>query len=51
MMFFINENFIESIFDNSLSEGNVGVRIGLSNSTSDEIQFYFDDFVLRKMPP
>lgn len=50
MFFFINDTYATSIIDNSLSEGNVGIRIGVVNPTSDEIQFYFDDFVLRQTP-
>lgn len=47
---YINGVNVQTVVDDSLASGNVGVRIGTQNSTGDEIQYDIDDFVVRSKP-
>lgn len=46
--FFINDKFVEHIYDNQRAKGSVGIRIAVDKGT--EHIFEFDNFVLRTPP-
>jgi hypothetical protein len=46
-VFFINEVFVGAVVDERLTEGAIGVAIGLSNP-GDKAVFEFDNFELRQ---